>query len=156
MGGDRELTCPSCSQREQKFVGVYRAEERRDNVPLWIRAEFEQHQCGGYYPRTDSQVNRAGCHHRFDFPFSALTFAHRARCAAAIRARAAALSVAGLLVVVRPVLALPRSALIAAFNLFTSFCSLSRSDFKVCKTFIYFSALGFTNEWSVTVECRLV
>jgi hypothetical protein len=73
-------------------------------------------------------------------PPVALTLAHRARCAAAIRALAAVLSVGRLLFVVRPILALPRSALIAAFNLFTSFCSLSRSDFKVCKTFMYFSA----------------
>jgi hypothetical protein len=69
--------------------------------------------------------------------FFALTFAHLARCAAAIRALAAALNIGRLLAVVRPVL--PPSALIAAFKLFTSFCSLSRSDFRLCNMFMSFS-----------------
>ncbi len=78
---------------------------------------------------------------RFCAPF-ALTLAHRARCAAAIRARAAALNVGRWSVVDPFELALPPSALIAAFNLFRSFCNRSRSDFRVCNTFIAFSALG--------------
>jgi hypothetical protein len=42
---DREPIHAFCNQCERQFVGVYRADERTDDVILRIRAEFEQHRC---------------------------------------------------------------------------------------------------------------
>jgi hypothetical protein len=42
---DRHPISAYCNQCERKFVGVYRAEERTDDVLLRIRAEFDAHRC---------------------------------------------------------------------------------------------------------------
>lgn len=72
-------------------------------------------------------------------PAFALTLAHRALCAAAIRARPAALIVGRFTpLCVPPKLAAPR-ALIALSNLFNSRCTLLRSALSACtiSTFVY-------------------